>query len=77
MDNPKEYTNNLINDLNIYTGNNNGYGVYEGSLGALRVTKEYAYGLKDFNSEVEDCIQNSYGNLYVKFYDLKLPISAK
>lgn len=62
----------------LKNANNDGYGAYKGEEGALRLAREYHYGLKDFpTNEADDCIKNSYSKLCVRFYDLKPTINAK
>lgn len=74
----QEYTNNLLNALNIYINNNNGYGLYEGIEGSLRLAREYGYGLKDYSEKERlSMTHSSYGSLCVRFYNLKPPIDAK
>lgn len=74
----QEYTDNLLNALNIYINNNQGYGLYEGEEGCLRLAREYGYGLKDYSEKEQlNIIHNSYSSLCVIFYNLKPPINAK
>lgn len=52
--------------------------LYQGKEGALRIAREYGYGLADFDEkEAENEIRNSYMSLCVRGYDLKPPIDAK
>lgn len=74
----QEYTNNLYNALCIFKSNNNGYSIYEGKEGCLRLAREYGYGLRDFaENDVKKIISSTYSMLCVRFYDLKPPIDAK
>ena len=71
-----EYTNNLLQSL--FSNYNNLIQLYNGENGALRLAREYGYGLNDFNiKEREDVIKSSYSVLCVRFYNLKPPIDAK
>ena len=74
----KQYTESLLNALNSYINNSLGYGMYEGKEGALRLAREYGYGLRDFSEkERKEWIHSSYSCLCVMFYNLKPPIDAK
>ncbi len=56
----------------------NANGIYKGKDGALRLAREYGYGLTDFaEKEAKKELSSSYGKLCVKAYNLKPPISAK
>jgi hypothetical protein len=74
---PKEYTNILLEALNVFRCNNRGYAFYDGKEGSLRLAREYGYGLKDFGEEDKKFITSSYSCLCVRFYDLKPFINAK
>ena len=74
----REYTNNLLNALIIFKGNNRGYACFEGKEGNLRLAREYGVGLRDFKKEErEEIIRSSYSILCVRFYDLKPFVDAK
>lgn len=74
----QEYTDNLLNALSQYIFNNQGFGLYEGKEGCLRLAREYGYGLKDYPEKGRlSTIHSSYSCLCVRFYNLKPPIDAK
>jgi hypothetical protein len=76
MSTAKEYTDKMYN---VLMGNRqNLMSIYEGKNGALRLAREYGYGLNDFTEkERKDIIGSTYGALCVRFYNLKPPIDAK
>ncbi len=52
--------------------------IYDGKEGALRLAREFGYGLNDFpEDQRKDIISSSYSYLCVRFYNLKPPIDAK
>ncbi len=52
--------------------------MYHGREGALRLAREYGYGLADWpEAEHKDEIQSSYGRLLVRLSNLNPPIDAK
>lgn len=74
----REYTEKLLSALHVYINNNQGYGLYEGKEGCLRLAREYGYGLKDYvEKERFDMVQSSYSILCVRVYNLKPPVDAK
>lgn len=74
----QQYTDNLLNALGTYLNNNQGYGLYEGKEGCLRLAREYGFGLKDYEEKERiSMTKNSYSCLCVRFYNLKPPVSAK
>ena len=71
-----EYTHNLLQAL--FSNYENVMQLYSGRDGALRLAREYGYGLNDSpKKERDEMIQNSYGYLCVRFYNLKPPIDVK
>lgn len=71
-----EYTHNLLQAL--FSNYENVMQLYSGREGALRLAREYGYGLNDSpENERNEMIQSSYGYLCVRFYNLKPPINAK
>jgi len=53
-------------------------GPYSGREGALRLAREYGYGLAGYpEKEALDAIGRSYGMICVIGYDLKPPVNAK
>lgn len=49
--------------------------LYEGKDGALRLARELAYGLKDFEVKCQDdVVLNSYMDVCCRFYQLNQPI---
>jgi hypothetical protein len=73
----KEYTDNVLQAL--FFNHENLIQLYTNDeKGALRLAREYGYGLNDFPAkERDDMIHDSYSSLCVRFYDLKPPINAK
>jgi hypothetical protein len=70
-----EYTQKVGNVLPIALHNTN---IYHGREGALRLAREYGYGLNDSPyHEAKEALQASYGIICVKGYNLKPPIDAK
>lgn len=51
-------------------------GIYSGKNGALRLGREFGYGLGDFGQVGYDEIQSTYPALCVISYDLKPPVDA-
>ena len=53
-------------------------GPYSGREGALRLAREYGYGLAEYpEKEAFDALGRSYGMICVIGYDLKPPLDAK
>ncbi len=51
--------------------------LYAGREGALKLAREFGYGLADFpKKEQKDIIGSSYGHLCVRFYQLQPPVDA-
>ena len=51
---------------------------YDGKKGALRLAREFGYGLNFLSSkEQKNILSSSYSFLCVRFYDLRPPIDAK
>ena len=49
--------------------------LYQGEEGALRLAREYAIGLKDFDVGCQDkIIEESYYTLCIRYYQMKPPI---
>ena len=49
--------------------------IYHGKEGALRLARELAYGLRDFNIKYQDdIVLNSYNDICCRFYQLNPPI---
>ncbi len=68
-----DYNENLINAL-VYNYENMSL-LYEGKEGALRLAREYAYGLKDFNVKCQDdIVLKSYMDICCRFYQCEPPI---
>ena len=85
MKSAKEYMNEVYQAALHHFGNRNNpvnyleyTNTYIGEEGALRLAREFGYGLKDYaEKERMDIVQNSYSTLCVRLYNLKPPISAK
>lgn len=72
-----EYTRELGQALRIQLANNPD-GLYAGREGAMRLAREYGYGLADYpEKEAFDALGRSYGMICVIGYDLKPPLDAK
>lgn len=53
-------------------------GIYYGKDGALRLAREYGYGLLDFSEkDAREELRSSYGKICVICFNLKPPIDAK
>ena len=76
---PKEYTEAIYQAIRSNYGNLMAPGcMYHGKDGALRLAREYGYGLGDWpESEYKQEIGNSYSYLLVRLSDLKPAIDAK
>ena len=72
-----EYTRELGQALRVHLANDP-TGLYSGREGALRLAREYGYGLADYSDkEAFDALGRSYGLICVIGYDLKPPVDAK
>lgn len=71
--NKYKYTDNLINSLMLnYT---NTFEIYGETDGALKLAREYGYGLKSLGVKYQDeIIKDSYINVCYRFYQCKPPI---
>ena len=50
--------------------------IYKGKEGALRLAREYGYGLRDFKIKVQDnIVVDSYLKVCCRFYQLNPPIT--
>ncbi len=76
---PKDYTEAIYQAIRSNYPNLMGPGsMYHGKDGALRLAREYGYGLADWpEDEHKDEIGNSYGSLLVRLTNLQPPIDAK
>ena len=71
-----KYTNNVVLALidNAYKNEGIGY-LYEGKNGALRLAREYGYGLRSLGVKYQDeIIEESYITLCYRYYQCKPPI---
>ena len=72
-----EYTRELGQALRVHLANDP-TGLYSGREGALRLAREYGYGLAEYpEKEAFDALGRSYGMICVIGYDLKPPLDAK
>lgn len=72
----KEYMDNLYNALMSNYSNCLNY--YEGKEGALRLARDFGYGIPySPKNEWDNVIKSSYTVLCVRFYRLKPPVNAK
>ena len=72
----REYTDALMLAVSKHCLEANG--IYKEKDGALRLAREYGYGVTDFaEKEAKKELSGSYSRLCVKSYNLKPPISAK
>ena len=74
MNKIEEYTNKLIESLTYNYENT--LDLYLGKEGALRLAREYGYGLRDFKVKVQDdIVVESYLKVCCRFYQLNSPIT--
>ena len=73
MNNIIKYTNKIIESLvNNYK---NTLEIYESKEGALRLAREYGYGLRDFKVKVQDdIVVDSYKLVCYRFYQTNPPV---
>ena len=76
---PSDYTNTIYQSiLRNYENLMNPDCMYYGKQGALRLAREYGYGLAAWGEhEYNDEVGASYGKLLVRLSNLKPPIDAK
>ena len=72
----REYTDALVPAIIRHCLEDNG--IYRGKDGALRLAREYGYGLTNFaEKEAKEELQSSYSRLCVRAYNLKPPIDNR